>query len=300
MAYSSNISSSVRIIRDQHYHWYDGLTILMVISGTIRVRILARETNLREGDIVVFNNGSIRKIRALTEENLVIQINFSIDFCRHAYISYDDSFVICNSVRFEQDHYIKYELLRSKFKLFLKRIGSASDYRTDESVCKTGSALIVYLCDEFDYISRGYNLKQFSEDVIKRNRWLYQNILNITGEEHSFSLKKISEILGVSYSYYRKDILERYGAGYKYLKYLVMTESAARMLINTTYSATVIGFHCGFSDYKYMSKYFNILYGYTPSEFRKVYLKVQVCNEKQFIDIPISSMLHFSKCFYDT
>lgn len=292
-----NIEGNIRSIRHQYYTCNDGLTILMVISGTVMVRVWARETQLSEGDFVIFNHGDLHRITTVSANNLVIQINFSSDFCRCAYNKYDESVVICNSARYEQLNKAVYNLFRKKLSLLLLCFGRADDYRLDHKVNGIAKELIEYACDYFDYVSRGFYLKNYSERVVLRNRKLLLPIKDVTNDNQTRTLKDISQELNISYSYLRKDIKERYGVGFNYIKYFAMTEKAARMLIDTSYNATLIGFHCGFSDYKYMTKYFNILYECSPLEFRKRHLKFHHLEEAQYVEFPLEAWLQFFNHF---
>lgn len=280
MVQNNKLSVSVHKIKDNFYHWHNGLTLLKVISGKIMIRARARKTILSAGDFIVINDGEIHQFTAITDENYIIQINFSNAFCQIAHNAYEHAVIHCNSAIYTCDHPLKYQYFSYKLNMFLHNIRRSKAIEFEEIDLKLGEELIRFLCEEFDYISGGYKLKPFSTSVIERNRWLFNQVFDSAGAFHTCNLKEVSQLLGVSYSYYRRDIINRYGFGFKYIQSVFMAEAAAKMLIHSSYSATTISCQCGFSDYKYMLKYFKLLFDCTPLAFRKAY--------KKPLDLPIS------------
>lgn len=142
----------------------------------------------------------------------------------------------------------------------------------DDSVFTQQSLEIVaYLCKHFDYVSRGIQLANYSTKVIERYKILFSEALHPDGKLFKSSLKDIAVCLDVSYLHLRKDIIERYGHGFTWLKNSKMVERAAKMILTTKESITQISYICGFSDPKYLIKYFKTYFNCTPSKFRSVY-----------------------------
>lgn len=271
MIQNNKLSVNVHKIKDHYYHWHNGMTLVKVISGKIMIRTRLRKTILYVGDFIVINNGEIYQLTEITAENLIVQINFSNAFCQAAHRAYEHSVIRCNSAIYTSVHPLKYKYFSFKLNLFLHSMRRAKVIEIDELVYKTGEDLINFICEEFDYISGGYKLKSFSPPVIERSRWLFDQVFDSAGAFHTCNLKEVSQILGVSYSYFRRDIINRYGFGFKFIQSVFMAEEAAKMLLDSSYSATTVSCQCGFSDYKYMLKYFKLLYDCTPLEFRKTY-----------------------------
>lgn len=292
MGNSLGINSTVKIVRKYPYHWHDDLTIVMVVSGKVSIRMWARDNIMERGDFAVINPREVHKLEGVTNDNLIVVTSISEEFCKKVYGGYEDSVILCNSNRYRHKNPSKYKALELKLKDLI------CSYEEDENECSNivlaATELVKYMYRNFDYLSVGNDLNRFSDYIITRNKMLYRKIFLNFGEYQNLSLKEIAEKLGVNYTYLRTDILEKFGHGFRWLKYTIMTENAARLALSTDMNLMNIGLQCGFSDQKYMIKYFKTFYECTPSQFRKKYKHVGNLNEDNlYVDIPIKYVMLF-------
>lgn len=289
------ISTSIRIIKEQPYQWYRGLRLIKVIAGEIEVRVRARNYTVSEGDFMIFNVGEIHKITAITPNNLVSVTHLNYEFCRSVYKDFQFVVVYVNSVSCEKKHPQRYLALRKRIEKLLNTFyDSKGDTATPQALW-TARQFVAYLYKYYDFITCGEGLKRFSKPVADRNRWIYKTYFLREHERRLISLKELADTLGVNYGYFRGDIIERYGIGFKLLQQTVMTESAARLLLETDESVTNISLRCGFSDHKYMIQNFKKFYESTPSEFRRQYKDIPYDSEMYYIEIPIENLLNLMK-----
>lgn len=279
------IKGVVRVIDKLPYHWHDELTVVKVLKGEVKVRIWARDNFLKKGDIMVFNIGEVHQVESITKDNFVLILFINKEYCEEIINGFDRFIIFCNSHKYEHMHPLKYKQFR---KYLNELILAVINYSLDSSyaIDKYVEKFLEYATTEFDYVTCGVDLKKFSRKVIKRNRQLYREYLLANGQNRKLSLKQVADAMGISYSHLRKDIIERYGHGYKWLQFTVMVENAVRMIVMTNHPITYIGEYCGFSDPKYMIKYFKIFFNCTPSEFRILYKDNY--ESYKFIELPLT------------
>lgn len=263
----TGIDVSARVIKNYLYHWHDDMTIVMVASGQVKLRVWAKDNMMEEGDIIVVNRGEVHKLTAITEDNLVIVISFDKKVCIEASFDFEESIIFCNSVQCKNDNKEMYQELKKQLIKFMYVYQKEGDCNCRERA----KEIIRLLCHDFDFISSGIRHQRFSDYIIKRNRWVFRKVFAENGEMSEMNLKEIADYLGVNYAYLRGDIIERFGYGFTWLKYKMMTENAAKMILTTDKRLIDISNQCGFSDQKYLRKYINIFFECNPSEFRKQY-----------------------------
>lgn len=285
MGVGEDVVACIRIIKDHPYHWYEDMTIVMVLAGKIKLRVWARDNIMITGDILVLNRGEIHKLTAITKDNLIAVISINREFCLGACEDFEESVILCNSVQYGANNKEKYHKLKLKLSDLIYEYGKSIE--SEEAIHLT-KEFVTYLCDHFDYLSVGEGDKQFSQFIINRNKMLYRSLVLESTSLSDMSLKKLSEHLGLNYTHFRTDIIQRFGVGYSYLKYKVMTERAGRMILTTNHRLIDISNQCGFSDQKYLRKYIKKFYECTPSDFRNEY-KNRSCKDA-YVEIPLNYM----------
>ncbi|QUI21528.1 AraC family transcriptional regulator [Vallitalea pronyensis] len=276
MAYIESLGKPVRsVIRniERHaYHWDEAITIIKVLKGIIRIKIRGKEYRLVKEDFVIINIGEVHHIEAVSKPNLVSVTSMDASYCQQVIHDCDVILIQCNSAKYRDQFPSKYEKVNMYIDELLYHMArSNNDINKEIHVCII--RLLEYLVDYFDFISMGIHPKKFSERIIKRNRMIYRDVFLGDSPQKKLSLKEIAQHFDVSYMHLRKDVIERYGCGYKALKFNAMMESAVKLLMTTDYTITHIGYVTGFSDPKYLIKYFKEYYQCTPSAFRRTYGK---------------------------
>lgn len=287
-----DVQACIRIIKDHPYHWHEDLTIVMVITGEIKLRVWARDNRMRAGDFIVLGPSYIHKLTALTTDNLVVILSFSSALCLEVRHDFPELIIVCNSVQYrgkKVDVYYNFQMMLLEL---IKAYGMESNHWM---VLDKSKKLIEHLCFKFDYLSTGAKGTRYSEHIVARHRLLYQKVFFGDCEWAELSLKDVAKKLDISYTYLRTDILDRFGFGFNWLKYSMMTEKAAHLMLTTDLRLIDISNQCGFSDQKYFRKYTNKFYECTPSKFRKKYKSHKTC--EAFIEIPIHHVTACARLF---
>lgn len=285
---AESIKSSIRIITKHPYHWNDAVTIVRIVKGVIKLRLRSQDYILKKNDFVIFNVGEIHHLEGLTE-NLVIVTHIDASLCRMTIKEFDGIFILCNSARYESLMPNKYKLIRKLHNNLIMSIYNSDIFTANEEIYQCGVSLLKYLHKEFDFISGGQSLNKHSKKIVKRYRTIYESAIMINGKFSKLTMKELAEYLDVSYSHLKKDIKVRYNHTYKWFKYAVMVEHACKLLLTTNDSIMHIGVICGFSDPKYLIKYFKIFYNCTPSRFRSIYRDSQI-GKSQYIEFSLKEL----------
>lgn len=281
----SNVRTIITTINKNAFHYHNGIVIVKVITGNIKVNLITEENYLEQDDFIIFNRYELHQIESVNKDNIVAITYIDEDFCKSVISEFELMIFVCKSSKYEDLCREKYKILR---KYIDRLINSSKD--NEHIIENNAKDLLMYISLNFDFVTCGINFKKFSKKICDRNRKLYKSVMLLDGEYKKASLKEIANLIGVNYSYLRQDVVNRYGYGYKHLKHFIMIEKAAKMILSTNDPITYIGEYCGFSDPKYMIQYFKKYYKCTPSEFRSIY-KDSYLGECQIEELSTSSKL---------
>lgn len=254
------IRSVIREIVYYPYHYNNAITIVRVLKGAIKIRILSEEYSLLKDSIIVINPKQVVYYEYLTINNEVSITYIDVDFCTNIVEGAGEIILLCNSEKFKDVMRPKYEFLKRQYdKMICER-----DYNSVKE-------FIIFLYKEFDYLTHGIHNNRFNDKIVSRYKDIFSIMMPIEDNSQKQTLKYIAEKLDISYVHLKKDIKVRYGHGYKWLRHAAMVETACRLLMDSDESIMNIAVRCGFSDTKYLIKYFKIFYNNTPSKFRRMY-----------------------------
>ncbi len=269
------VISVIRNIKLHPYHWDEAITIIKVLEGIVSIRVKGEEYRLAKEDFIIINIGEVHYIETISKSNMVSITYINTSYYQHIIDNFDVIYILCNSVKYRALYPSRYKQVNTYINELLYNMAqSKNEINNETHVCIV--RLLEYLVNHFDYVSMGIHPKKFSERIVKRNRMIYKNIFLGDSPLRKLSLKEIADYIDVSYVHLRKDVIQRYGCGYKSLKFYVMMENAVKMVLTTDRTITHIGYVTGFSDPKYLIKYFKSYYQCTPSAFRRTYGKGKI------------------------
>lgn len=260
------IQLCTRTISHCPHHWQDAITIVHVLEGTIKVNVWAKEYELAKGHLIIFNVGEIYAMQGLSQESKIQMISINKSLLQAYSENWDVVYILCNSTVYEQYQYKEYQLLRAYIKDISYRI---MENQRGKELKESIGGLLEHLIEQFDLIRRGSNFTFYSDKIVERYRWIFRQVKKSQSNTEKVSLKSLAAELNLSYKHLRKDILDRYGQGYMWFRYTLMVHRASKMMMTSDIPITEISYLCGFSDPKYLIKYFKIYYHCTPSQFRR-------------------------------
>ncbi|ACV64550.1 transcriptional regulator, AraC family [Desulfofarcimen acetoxidans DSM 771] len=249
------------------YHWHDALEIIQVLKGSVNIGMGDDDLLLQEGDIAVTNMGEIHRMAGDGEEEILF-IHIDNDFCRRVLPDHY-LFIYCCSPYHEAQAPEKYNVLKEYIARLAVMLGAGPRITDQNTVEKLLKEMLIYTTYNFDFIRWGYGTEPFDEKRVSRLRQMAKH--TTSDAEVQMGLTALAAELGISAQHLSGDIRKKFGMTFQELLCYSRCEHAARLLLGTDRRIVEIAADCGFSDNKYLIKYFKRFFRSTPSDFRKAY-----------------------------
>ncbi len=115
----------------------------------------------------------------------------------------------------------------------------------------------------------GFGTIPFSEKQVRRFKQIAVQVAVEPAETQRLS--RLAAEAGITLQHLSQEIKHKYGYAFQELLHYSKCSDAAKLLLSTDRRIIDIALECGFSDVKYLIKYFKLFFRSTPSEFRKKY-----------------------------
>lgn len=155
------------------------------------------------------------------------------------------------------------------------------------SIEKLLKEMLEFIFYQFDFLRWGFGTKPFDEKHVVRLRHIMKH--TISESEVHMGLTDLAAELNITVQHLIRDIKEKFGKTFQELLCYSKCERAAKLLISTNRRILDITTDCGFSDPKYLIKYFRRIFNCTPSEFRKTHQadKSTLALQVKYRDLPL-------------
>ncbi|MGI6449144.1 MAG: helix-turn-helix domain-containing protein [Desulfitobacteriia bacterium] len=301
------VEAFVRNISSYPYHWHKAVEIIYVMEGSVFVCLGNKTHLLKEHNLAVINSDEPHFIRKNSETHKLLILLIDADFCARVIPDYQHAFIYCRSPQQESKAPEKYRVLKEQITRLVVHLNNKSEspknhdkyyknskkYNKEQGVKDCLKEMLVYLLDNFDYMRFGSGTVPFDQKQAKRIKKIAEHIQNRPSEK--IGLKELAEEVGVTLSHLSHDIKGKFGLSFREIMDYRRGMQAVKMLIGTDKAIAEISSECGFSDPKYLIKYFKKAYHCTPSHFRKTYradgntLALQV----QYEEYPLAEALRY-------
>ncbi|WP_066494932.1 helix-turn-helix domain-containing protein [Abyssisolibacter fermentans] len=278
------IQAVIRNINKHAFYWHDSIAIINVLKGTIKLNKKTKEYTLKRNDIVIINVREVYDLEGVSKDNMVLFIFINEIFCRVKIKDFDNIVINCNTVVKKNHNQQQYKKLQNYVLELVFALTGKKDSKYNKNILVITKKLLIFIVEQFDYIKFGLNFKKFDSKHIERYKCIYEYVFTVNGQLREASLKEIADYFGMNYDYLRKDIKKKFGHPFKWLKFSIMVENAFRLLLTTDANIMNIGYDCGFSDPKYLIKYFKMFYNCTPSTLRRKYKNKYEQNYQEFFN----------------
>ena len=279
------VRAFVRSGNQYPYHWHDALEIIQVLKGSVDIGMGDDDLVLREGDIAVTNINEIHRMTGDGEDEILF-LHIDSGFCRSV-LPNRYMFIYCCSPYHEAQAPEKYGVLKEYIARLVGMLGSSPNRIGQEALRKLLMEMLSYTAYSFDFLRWGFGTEPFDEKRVARLRQMAQNA---TGDsEVKKGLTVLAAELGVSLQHLSSDIKEKFRVPFQELLCYSRCEHAARLLLGTDMRIVEIALDCGFSDVKYLIKYFQRFFHTTPSGFRKLHRadSEALARQTQYSDMPL-------------
>lgn len=262
------VSLNQNSITGQTFHWHDEVELLMVVEGSLCLKVGYEELLLNEGDIMLINSDEIHRLKETSGKNVVVCTYID---CNVIYEKYPDFYEIVAispySDAFKKLNQEKHTILRQINNIAVALEDGASNEKITTILDALLRSLIYcYRLNITDPEGACFQVPDEKKDFIYRTiKYLYSNYNN------NANLQDVSEQEYLSMFYLSHSFKNLTGYNFRDWLNFVRVEKGEKMLLVTTTAITEIAFQCGFSDVRYFNKHFTKWYGISPSKYRKLF-----------------------------
>ncbi len=243
------------------------------------------EQPLREGDIAITNMGEIHRMTG-DADNEILFLHIDADFC-HSVLPDRYLFLFCCSPYHGDPEPEKYGILKDYIARLVALLAEGPQAADRNAVEKLLKEMLVYTAYNFDFLRWGFGTESFDEKRVARLRQMAK--YTTSDAEVQMGLTALAAELGVSLQHLSADIKDKFGMSFQELLCYGRCERTARLLLGADMHIVEIALDCGFSDVKYLIKYFRRFFHTTPSDFRKLHRAdgAALARQAQYSDMPL-------------
>jgi AraC-like DNA-binding protein len=285
------VRAFVRAGNQTPYHWHDALEIVQMLKGSVNIGMGNDEQALREGDIAITNMGEIHRMTG-DADNEILFLHIDAGFC-HSVLPDHYLFIFCCSTYHEAQAPEKYGILKDYIARLVALLADGPQAADRNAVEKLLKEMLVYTAYSFDFLRWGFGTEAFDEKRVARLRQMAKYTTSDT--EVQMGLTALAAEVGVTLQHLSADIKDKFGMSFQELLCYGRCERAARLLLGTDMRIVGIALDCGFSDVKYLIKYFRHFFHATPSGFQKLHRadSAALARQAQYRDIPLDHAVRY-------
>lgn len=294
-------------IRHMPVHMHDGIELLYVLKGSLRVKISFNFYLLEEGDFLLINSTEVHGIESLSDSNRVIVMELDENLFKEKLFAFDIFF-------YRNLKTGKVNEVKERMKAILHL-----DMHADKMSSTAKSAMlreIVNICDEhFQMHSYDVNFQKdgtYAEHPLnsQRIKGVYEYLYLQNGSKKK--LDELAEIIHIDKCYASRLIKSGLGKSFQESLNIINADRAEVLLLGTDLSVQHISETLNLSSLNYFCNIFKQCFGMTPQAYRKAYKgkaypHVPMCyerinpEEKAPVDIceSIEAILHFPSALLD-
>ena len=272
-------------------HWHKHIEIILVLQGSVNIRVGSKKYILTENDLILINSDEIHSTSKTNENNTLLVLQIDPELYNNYYPGFNKITFKCKSFKYNKDEQERFDIIR----YHLARIVWELNKKKEGYKFKIGSEMLLlgkHLINNFYY----QTIENNTEDI-KKYTYRINRIINYIDEnlDRGVTLQEVadSEELNVYYlSHYIKKTL---GISFQEYINLKRLDKAIPLLISTKKTITEISFESGFSSVKTFNNLMRKTYNCTPTQYRKNNIGV----EDKIDDLEISKDKIRSKTYFD-
>ncbi|EOS64189.1 AraC family transcriptional regulator [Oscillibacter sp. 1-3] len=272
LTYADDLPMNITVanITEDPLHYHLDIEITYVLRGSVRLKNGYRCYTLQEGDIFTNSGHEVHSITALTEDNVVAQIQISTHYYFQFFPNLSKACYRTYSRKLgDKKHNRLRELL---LQILLKYTTRGFNYK---------SKCIYLMVDTIKHLNKYFNLFAFDQEVVvafeKSNPVAVERISRICQYIYQYyadniTLEDLSAVEHLS-TYYLSHIIKSFtGMSFREFLCFARVEWSEIMLLDSDAKISRIAREVGFSTTAYYKKYFKKWFSLTPEEHRARYL----------------------------
>ena len=256
-----------------HLHCHeDVVEVLILLSGSARVKVSFEEFDLKEGDYIVINAEDSHSIYATDSKCEAASLYFNMAGYREHIPYLDYVLFACESfdlVKYKNETQTLRRMIANVLLHLATNQTGPQNHVFKENLIRSAEELLWIFVNEYDmknYYSRNWNAGYHkTETYYKIMKYMLEN----------YEIKNLMDYISKNEFYsksYITHLFKQVGASsfQDVLTYLRLYRSE-RLLLDSDIPIIEIADRCGFSDIKYYTSNFKKWFLHTPSEYRKIY-----------------------------
>lgn len=239
------------------------IEIILVLKGSINIRIGNNIYFLKERDIILLNSNEVHNLIKTKEDNIILEANIDSDYYNLTYPLFNNTKFDCRSFIYSNEEQkkidvIRYYLAKIVWELTEKRKGYQFIVGSDINL------LGAHLINNFTYDIE--NKESISKDLVR-----IQNILKYINEnlDGKVTLLEIANRENLSVYYLSHFIKKNIGISFQEYINNARIDKALNLLLRTNSSITEIAYESGFSSTRIFNENFKNIYKCSPREYRR-------------------------------
>lgn len=250
-------------------HWHRQIELLLVLEGSIKLKIATDEYEMHEDDLILLNTNQVHGIMETSEENILLSVQIEPSFYNKYFLGFNNIRFDCKSFLHKgQDRFdvIRYKLAKIVWEVNKKVLGY--ELNAVSYLAKLGSHLINNFPSE--------ELENDTSESISRDIFRLNNIIEYIDENISnkITLKDLADDQGLSTYYLSHYIKRMMGISFQQYINLARLNLAIDLLLSTDKTITEIAIESGFASIKSFNTVIKRNHNCTPTEYREKYKKM--------------------------
>ena len=253
------------------YHWHPELEIITVDAGHVSLTIADHTYEGTHGDVFFAAGEELHEIRAAGRENQFRSFVFAADFLQFSRADQSE-FALLSPLaegRLRFGTCIRAgEPGQNEIRTLLAQIVRAWQVQAPGCQLAVKAALlgIVAVCAQYGRLV-GHQMRPGADYKAQQ----LKEIVGYLGEHFTepLSLSAVAAEFGLSPQYFSTFFRDNFGRTFTQHINSLRIEQAARLLRETDLPVMEVGFRVGFDNFSYFIKRFRLVYGISPSHYRK-------------------------------
>lgn len=279
------LSVFLRCVNQMPIHIHDGIELIYVIEGNIKIKIGFDSYELRAGDFLLINIFEVHQLEKISNHNKVLFVQF------HQTKFNRDVPLFVYDIHFYRHHNkLQVEKIK-KLMVQLYIMPESNDSKNDRTMILDE---IISICTNY-FQMESFDSINKEESPFRSNQVKLERIGNtyryFYGEFDSrIQLDQVAEREYINKYYISHLIKSGTGSTFQEVLNFVRIDRAEVLLLGTEMTIQEIVTAIGFSSYQYFNQQFKLYYGMTPVAYRKKYQNETYPMKQMQYDISLQSV----------
>lgn len=258
----------IHSINNSKMHWHKEIEILLVLKGSIKLRIGMDEYEIQEDDLILLNPNEVHSISKTKEQNMLLALQIQPEFYNKYFLKFGDMIFDCKSfLHKEQYRFNKIRSILAKLVWEINKKRAGYEFNVISNLAMLG----YHLVNNFSYKQLEHGtVESISRDIFRLNTIIDYIDKNITNK---LTLKDVADNEGLSIYYLSHYIKRVMGISFQEYINLERLNLAIDLLLTTDKTITEISLESGFSNTRALNTIMQRVHNCSPTQYRKNHLK---------------------------